>query len=563
MTPVTSDVPILIPAYKPAEHLLALVTTLLQRGAIAVVVVDDGSGPDFAECFRSLAALPRVHVARHAVNLGKGAALKTGLNHILVHFPGAKGAVTADADGQHDPEDILRVAGKLAEHPEALVMGVRAFGKAVPWRSRVGNRLTRSLMHVIIGQNISDSQTGLRGIPAALIPHLLRLSSSGYEFELDMLLACKHQSYPILQEPIRTIYLDGNKSSHFNPFLDSMRIYLLLFRFTVLSVVTAVLDNAVFGIAYWATGGIGRSQIAARSVAGVLNYLGARSAVFHSQQRHRVVLPKYIALVVVNGIASYLLIRLLHFQLGVRTMVAKLSAEALLFVVNFAIQRDFVFSRRRAASSRATDWDRYYTSVPSTARLTRQYSTAVLVDAMRRFGLHDGTDGPASIVEIGGANSCFLDAIVQRVPCRSYDVVDTNQYGLSLLAGRVHQQAATVVRLHQQSVLDLSLAMSADIVFSVGLVEHFAPVETRAAILAHFDLLRPGGTVIVTFPTPTLLYRMTRRLIEAVGMWKFPDERPLQPDEVIAAIGQRGDVVWQKTLWPLMLTQHLIVARKR
>jgi glycosyltransferase involved in cell wall biosynthesis/SAM-dependent methyltransferase len=563
MRPVTADIPILIPAYRPAEPLIALVTALLQRGAIAVVVVDDGSGPEFAECFRALEALPRVHVARHAVNLGKGAALKTGLNHILVHFPDTKGAVTADADGQHDPEDILRVAGELAKHPEALVMGVRAFGKAVPWRSRVGNRLTRSLMHVIIGQIVSDSQTGLRGIPAALIPHLLRLPSSGYEFELDMLLACKHQSYPILEEPIRTIYLDGNKSSHFNPLLDSMRIYLLLFRFTVLSVVTAVLDNAVFAIAYWATGGIGRSQIAARSVAGVLNYLGARSAVFHSQQRHRVVLPKYIALVVTNGITSYLLIQVLHFHLGVKTMVAKISAEAVLFVVNFAIQRDFVFSRRRAAASRATDWDRYYTSVPSTARLTRQYSTAVLVDAMRRFGLRDGADGPASIVEIGGANSCFLDAIVKQVPCRSYDVVDTNEYGLSLLAGRLHRQAATEVRLHQQSVLDLSLAMSADIVFSVGLVEHFMPVETRAAILAHFDLLRPGGTVIVTFPTPTLLYRMTRRLIEAVGMWKFPDERPLQPDEVLAAIGQRGDVVWQKTLWPLLLTQHLIVARKR
>jgi hypothetical protein len=52
-------------------------------------------------------------------------------------------------------------------------------------------------------------------------------------------------------------------------------------------------------------------------------------------------------------------------------------------------------------------------------------------------------------------------------------------------------------------------------------------------------------------------------LIEAVGMWKFPDERPLRPPEVIEAVRECADVLDQKTLWPLMLTQHLIVARKR
>ena len=82
-------------------------------------------------------------------------------------------------------------------------------------------------------------------------------------------------------------------------------------------------------------------------------------------------------------------------------------------------------------------------------------------------------------------------------------------------------------------------------------------------MLAHFDALRPGGTLILTFPTPTPLYRATRRLIEMLGMWKFHDERPLGAAEVSEAIRERGDIVYQKTLWPLILTQHLIVARKR
>jgi glycosyltransferase involved in cell wall biosynthesis/SAM-dependent methyltransferase len=551
------DVPILIPAYQPGESLPVLVQALLDLGVRNIVVVNDGSGPEFRERFASL-PLAGVWLVEHAVNLGKGAALKTGMNFALVKFPGCRGVVTADADGQHHPEDIVRVAARLAAEPEALVMGVRSFGEQVPLRSRLGNDVTRVLMRVVLGQSLADTQTGLRGIPASLIPHLLRLASAGYEFELDMLIACKHQGFPVQQEPIRTIYLDGNKSSHFHPIFDSMRIYFLLFRFSVLSILTAVLDNLVYGFTWVHTGSYVQAQIAGRLVAMVFNYLGARRVVFHSQQRNAVVLPKYIALVAVNGTVSYALIQLIHSHLGLNAIPAKLTAEGLLFIANFAIQRDFVFTRRKSTAA-ATDWDRYYTSVPATAKLTRRYTTAALLDAIRRFA------GPAageelSILEIGGANSCFLDNILAGVRCARYDIVDTNRYGLELLEKRLGDNPA--VHLHQQSVLGLSMDRQSDVVFSVGLVEHFDPPRTREAVRAHFDALRPGGTLIVTFPTPTLLYRATRGLIEVLGLWKFHDERPLMPKEVSDAIGERGEVVYQKTLWPLILTQHLMVARK-
>ena len=217
-----------------------------------------------------------------------------------------------------------------------------------------------------------------------------------------------------------------------------------------------------------------------------------------------------------------------------------------------------MFKQRRPASQ-VTDWNQYYTSVPATATATRKYTTAVLVSMIRRYGRPGETSG-LSIVEIGGANSCFIDQIMAEVRTRLYDVIDTNEFGLSLLAGRfgVNRQ----VGLFHQSVLDLSYDRKADLVFSVGLVEHFTPADTRTAILAHFDVLRPGGTLIITFPTPTLLYRVTRRLIEICGMWKFPDERPLLPGEVLASIGERGEILCRKTLWPQILTQHLVVARK-
>lgn len=106
-------------------------------------------------------------------------------------------------------DDIVAVAQTLLRRPDALILGVRKFGPDVPLRSRLGNTLTRHLLRLLVGQRLADTQTGPRGIPRHLIPQLMKLPSSGYEFELDMLLACKHRACPIVTQDIRTIYLEG------------------------------------------------------------------------------------------------------------------------------------------------------------------------------------------------------------------------------------------------------------------------------------------------------------------------------------------------------------------
>ena len=116
----------------------------------------------------------------------------------------------------------------------------------MPLRSRFGNVVTRNLVRAVIGQRMSDTQTGLRGVPSALATELLRLPAAGYEFELDMLVLAKHLAMSVREVPIATVYLDGNVSSHFNPVRDSMKIYFVLFRFALLSLATAVVDNVVF-----------------------------------------------------------------------------------------------------------------------------------------------------------------------------------------------------------------------------------------------------------------------------------------------------------------------------
>jgi len=333
---------VVVPAYRPPAALVELMEALAGIGH-PIVLVDDGSGPEFEEVFARAAALPRIRLLRHEANRGKGAALKTAICWALDEYPDLNGVVTADADGQHDPGDIARVADAMLESKGALVLGSRTFQRAVPLRSRIGNVLTRGVMHLLLGQKLRDTQTGLRGIPAAMLPQLLRLESNGYEFELEMLILAHHASIPVIEEPIRTIYEAGNKSSHFNPLVDSMKIYFVLLRFASVSLLTALLDNIVFYVAYRRTGHVLESQVLGRALAVCFNYWMVRRSVFYSRQRHLSTLPKYLALVALSGSASYGGIRLLGAALAIPPVAAKLMVESLLFFANFAVQRLVIF----------------------------------------------------------------------------------------------------------------------------------------------------------------------------------------------------------------------------
>ena len=245
------DVAVLIPAYNPDQRLAAFVRELRRSGQFsAILIVDDGSDAACRPLFDALAALPGVTLLRHAVNLGKGAAMKTGLNHFCCAMPHACGVVTADADGQHLATDVLEVARRLQEAPAELILGTRQFPASAPLRSRLGNRITKYAFWGLVGEKLEDTQSGLRGIPRTLAPQLLRLKNSGYEFELDMLIHCKRAGVPIHTCPIETVYLDDNRSSHFNPILDSLKIYCVFLRFIGASLVTAAVDYLVFILLY-------------------------------------------------------------------------------------------------------------------------------------------------------------------------------------------------------------------------------------------------------------------------------------------------------------------------
>ena len=214
------DAAVLIPAYQPCGRLADLVSEL-RRDFSRILVVDDGS-TEGRDVIDSLG----VEIVTHPRNMGKGAALRTGISAILERWPDISGAVTADADGQHLAKDIVRVAKRLVEDAShgtvRLVLGVRRIGREAPFKSRFANEWTRILFRFFAGYAASDTQTGLRGIPAALFERVASLPGDRYDFETRMLVDAKgHPSLPV-EIPIETIYIDGNKSSHFRPFADTL-----------------------------------------------------------------------------------------------------------------------------------------------------------------------------------------------------------------------------------------------------------------------------------------------------------------------------------------------------
>jgi putative flippase GtrA len=339
------SVAVVIPAYDPDFRLPAFVADLRRTGRFGrIVVVDDGSRAERASIFGPLTMFPDVVVLRHAINLGKGAALKTGLNYVCCACPEAAGAVTADADGQHLAADVVRVADALEAAPACLILGTRTFAGAVPWRSRLGNWLTRNVFWAAVGVRLHDTQSGLRGIPCTLARRMLGLRANGYEFELDMLIQCKHGRVPVVPCPIETVYLEGNRSSHFNPILDSLKIYFVLARFAMASLLTAAVDYVLFLLVFAFTANILLGQAAARLVATGVNFSLARGMVFHSRSGVGRSLAKFVLLVAVMGAVSYAIIQALVRGAGWSVLPAKMTSELMVYAANFLIQRDIIFS---------------------------------------------------------------------------------------------------------------------------------------------------------------------------------------------------------------------------
>ena len=345
---------VLIPAYNPDQKLLNVVDGLCARGFLKIIIINDGSKQECAPVFSALEQNPCCTIYVHQTNCGKGRALKTGLSKFCTDFA-EQFVITADADGQHDPDSILQVAETITANPDALVLGVRDFTKLhIPRSNRFGNVLTMKIVKLLLGYRISDTQTGLRAMSRQTAQSFLDTEGERYEYEMNMLLDCKKKQVKIVETPIETIYINNNESSHFNPLVDSFKIYLQFFKFASSSLAAAVLDILLFMMLFklMIFGGtleepaIYFATLFARIISMSFNYYVNHKSVFRSTKKKRRTFLPYTLLAGINVLFSAYLINwalgFLPSSSGV-LLVLKILVNLVLFFLNYYVQKRWVF----------------------------------------------------------------------------------------------------------------------------------------------------------------------------------------------------------------------------
>ena len=345
---------IVIPAYNPDENLMKTVQGILEESDAGVVIVDDGSGAHAQRHFPACGT-ERVTVLTHESNRGKGRALKTAFSHIMGSMPDVKAVVTMDGDGQHSVRDALGIAGQTAD-TGAVTLGARDFDEPkVPFKSRLGNTVSRGVFRQLLDIGISDTQTGLRGFPASLLPLLSEVPGERFEYETNVLLALHEKGFAMDEMRIETLYTGGNESSHYRPFFDSLRIFsaiLRFFKFSMSSLAAALIDNVLFYLFLVAFSGlfglfaVTMAFAAARLLSSVFNFTVNRRFVFRSERAAGASAARYYVLAAACFLAGALALNLVALPSGLQagtTTLVKIAIDSALFLLSFRIQRKWVF----------------------------------------------------------------------------------------------------------------------------------------------------------------------------------------------------------------------------
>ena len=357
-----SKISVVLPSLDPDEKLIRVVDGLLEYGFTDIILVNDGSKQENLHYFTDLAAAhPEIHLLHHEVNKGKGAALKNAFRYFLENRPEGYGVVTVDGDDQHHPEDTRRCCEQMMNSGN-IVLGCRDFTlDHVPARSRFGNHTTSAIFKIFVGMTISDTQTGLRAIPREQLKLLSVIEGERFEYETNMLLAMKDNGLAFDEVKIRTVYIEENKSSHFRVIHDSWRIYKLIlkhfFRYTLSSILSAVVDTAAYAILTKVLSGIVKAfaltavaGVGARVISSLLNFFLNKKLVFQTNVSTGKAMLRYYALALPQMAAQvlltqgvYSLLNIADSATGLRTLIYAVVMTALYFA-SYVIQQRWVFA---------------------------------------------------------------------------------------------------------------------------------------------------------------------------------------------------------------------------
>lgn len=346
---------IIIPSLNPDSKLEKVVEGLVEAGYEDIVVVNDGSDTEHMEPFKRLGKLKQCTILTHEVNKGKGRALKTAFSYILENRKNIDGVVTVDGDNQHQVKDITACRDLMVKEENAIILGCREFsGENVPARSKFGNNFTRFIFRVACGVNISDTQTGLRAIPFKHLDKMLKIEGERFEYETNMLLSLKKLDIPYKEQRIETVYIEENQTSHFNPIVDSIKIYKIILKFMFSSVASSVIDIVMFSIFVWSIGNrldnntrVFIATVGARIISSIFNCIFNKKAVFKSNASFKKVLVRYYIVCVIQMSISYLLVSGLSWLFATSAelllVIIKIIVDVVLFFISYRVQKAWVY----------------------------------------------------------------------------------------------------------------------------------------------------------------------------------------------------------------------------
>lgn len=340
---------ILIPCYNPDEEIMDTFIKELGKKYQNIVFIDDGCSKEHEAYFKKLEK--KYPVIKHYKNYGKGRGIKNGLNYILNNYPDCKSIITADCDGQHSIQDITKVYKETLENQNSLVLGTRNFDdENVPFKSRYGNKITRNVFKIFVGLSISDTQTGLRGMSRNVAEAMLSISGERYEYETNVLIACKTEDIPIVEVPIETIYIEENRTSHFNPIKDSIMIYKLFIKYIIVALSSFFIDILLFSLLLIAYDKIGViypivvATLTARILSSIYNYFINAKLVFKKMNKLSII--KYFLLVFIQMWVSAFAVAGICKVIPVNPVALKIVVDTFIFVINFIMQREFIFNKK-------------------------------------------------------------------------------------------------------------------------------------------------------------------------------------------------------------------------
>ena len=213
---------LVIPAYRAAATVGDVVARARRAAPEArCYVVDDGSNDATQEAARAAGAV----VLTHERNLGKGAALATGIAQALED--GADIIVTLDADGQHPPEEIPKLVDQIDQGAD-LVLGARDRSGPMPPSRRFTNWLSAKLTSRVATAPVPDAQTGFRAFTRQLAL-AVRPPESRYDYEVAFLLKAAIDRYRVVAVRIPTVY--NRERSYFRSIADTWRVGRVFLRF--------------------------------------------------------------------------------------------------------------------------------------------------------------------------------------------------------------------------------------------------------------------------------------------------------------------------------------------